>query len=318
MKNEELTGKVYDIQPFSVQDGPGIRTTVFLKGCPLRCPWCHSPESQLFETELCWMESRCVGTELCGECIKACPRGVISEGSLIESPDGGKKHIIRRELSKCIGCGVCARACTSQALYFCGTDYSVDEIVKKVVRDKTFFDHSGGGVTVSGGECLCQPEFTLEILRRFKAEGLHTAVDTTGFVKSEIVERVIPYTDLFLYDLKHMDSEKHRQVVGVPNELILDNARLIAERGGKMQVRIPLIPGFNADEENLRATARFCADVREAVTVVQILPYHKFGTVKWDRLSRRPPVFDAEVPTEAEVDAAKAIFESFGLPVTIH
>ena len=126
------------------------------------------------------------------------------------------------------------------------------------------------------------------------------------------------FADYVITDIKHMDSEKHRQVVGVPNELILDNARLIAERGGKMQVRIPLIPGFNADEENLRATARFCADVREAVTVVQILPYHKFGTVKWDRLSRRPPVFDAEVPTEAEVDAAKAIFESFGLPVTIH
>lgn len=316
--SKEIKGKVYDIQPFSVQDGPGIRTTVFLKGCPLRCPWCHSPESQEFPTELCWMETRCIGVEKCGLCIKACPRGCLSEGERVEMPNGEVKHLIRADYSKCIGCGSCARACIPEALYFCGTDYTVDEILEKLLKDKAFFDHSGGGMTLSGGECLCQPEFSRELLRACRENDIHTAVDTTGFADWSVVEAVLPYTELFLYDIKHMDSQVHKAVVGVPNERILDNARRIAVAGGKFQIRIPLIPGFNESVENIEATGDFLRELGNAVESVQLLPYHKLGLVKWKRLSRRPPQFETEVPGDELVQDRKARLEARGLTVMIH
>jgi pyruvate formate lyase activating enzyme len=318
MEEKKLTGKAYDIQGFSVHDGPGIRLTVFLKGCPLRCPWCHSPESQEFFTELNWMEIRCVGVELCGNCLNVCPNEAITPGKTKTAADGTVIQLIDVDRSKCDNCGLCAKACSAKALYLCGTDYTVDEIFERIKRDLPFFKRSGGGVTISGGECLYQPDFTREILKRCKEAGIHTAVDTTGHVDFKIIESILPYTDLFLYDLKCMDSALHKSVIGVPNELILENAKKIAAAGGKFQIRIPVIPLFNESIESFDRYGAFIKGLGDAVEVVQLLPYHKMGTVKWERLQRNAPVLEAVPPSAALVEERKTQLEGYGLKVMIH
>ena len=320
MENKkELTGKIYDIQGFSVQDGPGIRTTVFLKGCPLRCPWCHSPESQSFAPQLSWISMRCVGTEACdSRCIKACTKGAIELGETRKDSLSGKElQLVHVKRDVCDNCGDCTAACHPHALYICGKDYTVDEVVEIALRDKSFYEHSGGGVTVSGGEALSQPEFTLALLKALKEHGIHTALDTTGFTKWEKIEAVLPYVDLFLYDLKHMDSEKHRKMVAVPNEPILENALKIAEAGGKFQIRIPVIPMFNEDEENIRATAEFCCRIKDAVEVIQLLPYHNMGVSNYQRISYEHAV-EAVPPSEEKMQKLREIMASYGLNVVIH
>lgn len=317
--SQALTGRVYDIQGFSVQDGPGIRTTVFLKGCPLRCPWCHSPESQAFYKQLSWISMRCLGTERCQDrCVKACPKNAIAHaGTRMDAVSQTELQLIHVDRTLCDNCGECAAACHPHALYLCGEDYTVDEIVEKVLADRSFFEHSGGGATVSGGEALCQPDFTREVLRRLKEEGIHTALDTTGYAKWETVESVMPYVDLFLYDLKHMDSAKHKEIIGVPNEPIIENAKRIAAAGGKMQVRIPVIPMFNDSEENIRKTAELCRELGDAVTVIQLLPYHNLGVAKYQRISDGK-VLEATPPSDEKMQRLKSVMEEYGLKVTIH
>ena len=319
--SEELTGMIYDIQGFSVQDGPGIRTTVFLKGCPLHCPWCHSPESQKFYPQLSWISMRCIGTEACQErCMKACPKGAVEYGPKgVNSQTQQEIQLVHVKRDLCDNCGKCGEVCYPHALYLCGKAYTVDEVLKKVLADRSFYEHSGGGVTISGGEALSQPLFTLELLRRLKEEGIHTALDTTGYAPWEIVEKTIPYTDLYLLDLKHMDDERHFKTVGVHNERILDNARRLAAAGAKFQIRIPVIPLFNDSEENIRATAEFCAKELgpDAVTVVQLLPYHNLGVSKHLRISDEP-VAEATVPSDEKMQRLKEIVESCGVPATIH
>ena len=318
--SQELTGMVYDIQPFSVQDGPGIRTTVFLKGCPLRCPWCHSPESQAFYPQLSWISMRCIGTETCeSSCIKACTKNALAKGAVgVDTKTQQPVQYVHVDRKLCDNCGDCTENCYPHALYICGTRYTVEEIMQKVRPDKTFFEFSGGGVTVSGGEALSQSEFTLALLKQLKEEGFNTALDTTGFAPWEKVEATLPYTDLYLYDLKNMDSEKHRKTVGVPNERILDNARRIAAAGGKLQVRIPVIPLFNDSEENIRKTAEFCKELgTEAVTTVQLLPYHNLGVSKHLRISDEA-VAEATPPSDEKMERFKEIFLSCGIPAMIH
>jgi pyruvate formate lyase activating enzyme len=314
-----ITGKVYDIQGFSVQDGPGIRTTVFLKGCPLRCPWCHSPESQEFYTQLSWISMRCIGIDKCGKCLSACPKGAITPGTVIQ-------HMVTKEdirlididRNLCDNCGACANVCYPDALYMCGTDYTVEELTEKLVRDKPFYDQSGGGVTISGGEALSQPEFTVALLKSLKEKGIHTALDTTGFSSTKNIDAVLPYTDLFLYDLKHMRSDQHKQVIGVPNEIIIENAKRIADAGGKIQVRIPVVPRFNDSEENIRETGEFCKSLGDAVTVIQLLPYHNLGVMKHQRISNNKKVAQAPVPSDEKIQSLKNILEEMGLKVTVH
>ncbi len=319
MEKTNLTGKFYDIQGFSVHDGPGIRLTLFMKGCPLRCPWCHSPESQAFPTELNWMEIKCVGIEKCGKCLDVCPQGAITPGKKKKAPTGDEEiTLVTVDRSKCDNCGKCAEVCTSKALYMCGTDYTLEEIMQRVRRDKPFFEKSGGGVTVSGGECLCQPEFLLEILKACKEEGVHTAVDTTGFADWKWFEKILPYTDLFLYDLKQMDSQKHKQTVGVPNELILENGKKIAAAGGKFQIRIPVIPMFNDSVQDFEAYGNYIKELGDAVEVVQLLPYHNLGTVKWERLGNTKPILEAKPPSDELMQARKEQLEALGINVIIH
>ncbi|MDR1728225.1 MAG: glycyl-radical enzyme activating protein [Acidobacteriota bacterium] len=319
---ETLTGKVYDIQGFSIQDGPGIRTTVFLKGCPLRCPWCHSPESQLFQAQLSWMAMRCLGVEKCGNCIPLCPKQAISPGKAVQHAVTGEdvRHV-RVDRALCDNCGACTAGCHPKALAICGTDYTVEELVGRVSKDKPFYDHSGGGVTLSGGEPLCQPDFAVAFLGRLKECGIHTALDTTGYVPYEVFERALPHTDLFLYDLKHMKSDDHRIVTGVPNELILENARKLSRDGGRLQIRVPVIPHFNDSPEAIEATGAFCKSLGDAVEMVQLLPYHNLGVMKYQRIydpEAGGKALEAAPPTEGEVAALKAILEGQGLPVTVH
>jgi glycyl-radical enzyme activating protein family len=319
MDENKLTGRLYDIQGFSVQDGPGVRTTAFLKGCPLRCPWCHSPESQEFYPQLSWIGLRCQGIELCqSRCMKACPKGAIELGDIREDPVKGEKiQMIHVKRDICDNCGKCADVCYPAALYMCGKDYTVDELVRRLLQDKSFYETSGGGVTISGGEALSQPEFTLAVLKRLKEEGIHTALDTTGYASWATVEKVLPYVDLFLYDLKHMDSEKHKAVIGVPNEPILDNAKRLAAAGAKLQVRIPVIPMFNNDEANIRKTAEFCKSLGDAVVSVQLLPYHNLGVMKYLRISDKP-VAEATPPSDEFMQKLKDMMSEYGLHVTIH
>jgi pyruvate formate lyase activating enzyme len=317
--HNQLIGIVYDIQGFSLQDGPGIRTTIFLKGCPLRCPWCHSPESQQFYPQLSWISAKCIGIAKCGKCLDACSKYAIVPGEIIQ-------HAITRENIRhihidralCDNCGECAAVCVYKSLYACGTRYTSEELIKRASKDLPFYEQSGGGVTISGGEPLAQPQFVLQLLKGLKACGIHTALDTTGYAPYKTIESVLPYVDLFLYDLKLMDSEQHRIVTGVPNELILENAQKIAKAGGKLQIRIPVIPNFNDSENNIRQTGAFCRSLGNAVTVIQLLPYHNLGVMKYQRLDTSNIVLEAAPPTDETIGSIKELLECLGLPVTVH
>ncbi|MEJ2111079.1 MAG: glycyl-radical enzyme activating protein [Acidobacteriota bacterium] len=315
----QVIGKIYDIQGFSVQDGPGIRTTVFLKGCPLCCPWCHSPESQQFHSQLAWIAMRCAGLDTCPYCLQACTLRAISPGNAIPDPETG--HPIRHiqiDRSACDNCGACAAACTRNALYMCGVDHTVDEVLDRVLKDKPFYEQSGGGVTISGGEPMAQPEFVMNLLERLKANRIHTALDTTGHVPYEILKQSIPFTDLYLYDLKHMDNDRHKTATGVSNDLILENSLKLAAAGCKMQIRIPVIPDFNDSETNMKETGNFCKSLESAVTLIQLLPYHNLGAMKYQRIDNRTIVFETDPPSEAKLMHLQQILERFGLRVTIH
>jgi pyruvate formate lyase activating enzyme len=218
----------------------------------------------------------------------------------------------------CTGCGECEKACLTKALYCCGIDTSIDDLMSRILREKPFYDKSGGGVTVSGGECLCQADGVAALLRRCKEEGIGTAVDTCGLIPYENIKKVLPYTDLFLYDLKHMDSEQHKWGTAAPNELILENVRKIAAGGGRFHIRIPLIPGFNTSMENILATREFLLPVKDSVDLVQVLPFHNLGAAKFDRLSKTAPELDTHPPDDTLVDEICRAFTDAGFETIVH
>ena len=315
---EEIYGNIYDIQKFSVHDGPGIRTDVFTKGCPLRCLWCHSPESQEFTPDLAWMDIRCIGAEFGAMCVKACTEDALHLGKPEKTSDGSAvivRPVIDRE--KCTVCLKCVDACPSRALYNTLRRISVSECMEVIRRDKKYYDRSGGGVTISGGEPMSQFAFTLALAKQCNAEGIHVALDTTGFAPWAHYEEILPYVDLFLYDLKHMDSKRSQALVGVPNELILENARKLASHGARIQFRYPIIPKLNDSEENVRATAAFCRELIDAVDVVQLLPYHKMGEMKYVRLGRKYRITNVEPPSAEFMQEKLEYFKSLGLPAQI-
>jgi pyruvate formate lyase activating enzyme len=316
-ETKELTGRIFDIQGFSVQDGPGIRLTVFFKGCPLKCLWCHSPESQRYPSEINMLKTKCVN---CLRCVQACPTG--SRTVDIKKDENGNPIEFNYDinLKTCIRCGKCVDACLTQALYWCGTDMTVEEVMKKVRRDKPFFKKSGGGITISGGECLTQPDFAAALLKQCKEEEVNTAVDTCGYVPWENIEKVLPYSDLFLYDIKQMDSDKHKELTGVPNELILENAVKIAENGGHFHIRLPMITGYNDSMENMEKIRDFLLPIKDSVDLIQILPYHALGTVKWERLNWTDAgtEFKTEPPSDEEIQERVKFFEDAGFKVIVH
>ena len=296
---------IFNVQGFSIHDGPGIRTTIFLKGCPLECFWCQNPESQRSRAEPFFQEDRCTG---CGDCVAAC-------GSLAISMRSGRASIDRE---KCAGAGDCVDACNPGALQLVGSTTTAARIFDEVAKDRLFYDGSGGGVTIGGGEPLYQPAFTIDLLRRCREAGIHTALDTCGYANWRVVSHVVAQADLVLYDFKHMDSDAHRAGTGVPNELILRNARRIHhELGIPMLARVPIIPGFNDTGANLRATASFIANELAPSTPVHLNAYHRLGEFKRERLARPAPDGLPAPPGEASMRAIADLFLSYGLPTFI-
>lgn len=280
-------GTVFNIQKFCVNDGPGIRTSVFLKGCPLRCAWCHNPESQRVNFELAYDSEKCLN---CGRCFALCPNGA-RDFSL------GHHELLR---DKCVGCGSCVTpVCPATELF--GKNMTSREVIDEVLRDKVFYETSGGGMTLTGGEPMAQFDFTMELLRLAKEEGLHVCMETCGYSSAERYAAVAEYVDIFLWDWKLTDRELHKMYTGVYNDLIIDNLRLLNAKGAKFVLRCPIIPGVNDND------AHFCgiadaANRYEGITAVEVEPYHPLGKAKCERLGRDYDIGDIEFPDNAKAE----------------
>ncbi len=295
---------IFDIKRYAINDGPGIRIAIFLKGCNLNCAWCHNPESISTETERMYAPAKCIQ---CGTCVMACPEKAITL----------TKEGIITDAELCKMCGKCAEVCPTKAIEISGHTMTIGEIMNEIEKERVFFDHSGGGVTFSGGEPLSQSKFLIELLDECGRRKIHRAVDTAGLANTEIILEVAKRTDLFLYDLKMMDSEKHRKWVGVPNEKILENLKVLAETGVKIIIRIPLVGGVNDDAENMEATARFVAELSGEKKEVNLLLYHKIAQTKYQKLGRPNDFQLLEEPTKEAQMLAIAIFQEFGLKASI-
>ena len=264
-----ITGQIFEIQRFCIHDGPGIRTTVFLQGCPLRCLWCHNPEGMARKPLLSFLAEKCIG---CGFCFTACPR---HGHSMVEG-----KHELKRE--DCVACGQCAEKCYAGALETVGREISVGDALAEVLKDRPFYETSGGGMTLSGGEPLLQIEFTEALLRQAKEAGLHTAIETCGYADPERFRRVLPHVDLFLYDVKETDGARHVQFTGVPMERIVTNLRALHATGAAIQVRLPIIPGLNDRPDHFAKIAELARELPNLLGF-EIMPYHRLGTSKLKR-----------------------------------
>ena len=274
-----MKGLIFDIERNSFADGPGIRTTVFFKGCNLQCAWCHNPESQDFQAQMMFYKDKCKG---CGKCAEICP-----------TPEN------------CTLCGKCTFYCPVDARRVCGKKYTADEVFAEVIKDKAYYENSGGGVTFSGGECMLQIEFLQEILKKCKENGIHTAVDTAGHIPFENFEKILPYTDLFLYDVKILDSEKHKKYVGVGNERILENLKKLFEVGAKIWVRIPVIAHVNDSVEEMQAIKTVLSKWGKPEKV-ELLPYHAMGENKYPAVGKTAQHFAP--PDNDTLKALRAIF----------
>ena len=275
---------ISDIKHFAVHDGDGIRTTVFFKGCPLKCVWCHNPESIDFKPQVAYYENKCID---CGECVSVCPSGahkIAREG-----------HIFERDL--CVACGKCEKACLGEALKFYGKEMTVDELLPLLLEDKEFYETSGGGVTLSGGECLMQADFCAELLKKLKEIGINTAVDTCGFVPKESIDKVLPYADTFLYDIKAIDADVHIRCTGKSNKLILENIKYIDSLNKSIEVRIPYVPNYN--DNQIKQIADFLKGLKNSIKV-RVLPYHNYAGSKYEALDMESSL-PTKLPDEEEI-----------------
>jgi len=297
------TGIVFDIERFSIHDGPGIRSTVFFKGCPLSCWWCHNPESQALEQEMWYWGRRCIR---CGACLEICTQSAISLSN---------DSMITDE-ALCTACGDCVQVCQAEAREMVGRQVTVAEVMAEVEKDIVFYDESGGGVTFSGGEPLMQPEFLYALLQDCKEKGIRTAVDTSGLAAWKTLQSISELADLILYDLKLMDDGKHRRFTGVSNELILSNLRSLASQGSAIAVRVPIVPGINDDRTNLLRTGEFVASL-PGVPPISLLPYHKAGVDKYARLKKSYALPEIQTPSDERMAEIAAMMTRFGLTVRV-
>lgn len=293
-------GLIFDIKRYAIHDGPGIRVTVFLKGCPLACKWCHNPESISSKREKMYTASTCIG---CGECVRACPVKAVSI----------TKEGVKTDLEKCRLCGDCVEICPTKSLEIVGEEKSVEEIMAIAEKERLLIEESNGGITFSGGEPLMQPEFLIDLLKASKQHGFHRTVDTSGFAPEKTLLTVAQDTDLFLFDLKHIDNEMHKKFTGVSNKIILSNLQKLAEIGAEIEIRIPVIGGINTDAATMGKMADFISSLAGNKKKVTLLPYHNIAVMKNNKLGKTPPLLNAEEPNQELLANIKDIFKSYGL-----
>lgn len=285
MKTNDPSGRITEIQRFSLHDGPGIRTTVFLKGCPLRCPWCHNPECLNPGRDLAFHRERCIR---CGRCVPACPARAIR---LKDSED------LTINRNACNRCGACVEACPAQALELIGRDLRASDVLRIVLRDRAYYESSGGGITLSGGEPLHQPDFSQSLLKQAQAEGLHTTLETCGYAESDILTAIRPHVDLFLFDLKETNPDRHKTLTGVDNARILANLRDLHARGDRIRLRCPMIPGTNDTPGHIAGIIQLANELPD-IEGVELMPYHRMGTGKADRLGLAMSMINTIRPPE--------------------
>jgi pyruvate formate lyase activating enzyme len=298
-----MTGVVFNIQRFSVNDGPGIRTTVFLKGCPLHCPWCHNPESISPSREIALRADRCIR---CGDCLTAC------KNNAIHRVNGS--FTLDRVL--CARCGECVEVCVTDARAVIGDEMTVEELMNEIKKDMIFYRQSGGGASFSGGEPLLQHEFLSAVLKECREEGIHTTVDTSGFASAAVLKSIADDTDLFLYDLKLMNDTKHREFTGVSNHRVLENLRLLIDWNKNVIIRLPLIPALNDDEESIRALGTFVASL-QTIREIHVLPYHRSGIEKYQRIGSVYSMASLEVPLQEMLQSVVKTLNQYVSQVTI-
>ena len=299
------SGLIFDIKRYSINDGPGIRITVFFKGCPMACTWCHNPESQSPDLQKFYSSSNCIG---CGKCIEKCPP---------EALRFDKAQSVVTDTRKCTLCGNCAVVCPTGAMEMVGKEESVENIMQTIRQETLIMDTSGGGVTFSGGEPLMHPDLLLELLIQCGRENIHRAVDTAGLVKIEVLKAVAKHTDLFLYDLKHMDPIIHKRHTGVDNHIILKNLSFLSETGNKIHIRIPLIEGFNADDQNIESTASFITTLPGGIVPVFLLPYHSIASHKYMKMGGSYDPGELAEPDIQRINRCMDIFKHHGIPVSM-
>ena len=298
----QRVGLLFDIQRYSIHDGPGIRTIVFLKGCPMRCIWCQNPESQRVQREVMFYNEKCTG---CGQCVQVCPQGAIK---IFEGRSRTDREI-------CTGHGKCVEVCPNEARSLVGKYVSVDEAFKEVMKDKAFYKRSGGGITISGGEPTSQPDFVTDLLAKCQEAGIHTVIETCGYVTWEILGNVMRHADMVLYDIKLIDPMEHLKCTGVPNNQILENAQKLAKAyaGRPMVVRVPIIPGYTDSIKNIESIAKFISTELGGTVRFELLNYNPLGETKYERIGRPYGASDLRPVSDESMTKLKEVFASFGV-----